>query len=123
MARCNEYLHAKFFGQIYIYVLCDTVQFPVSGGAEVGKVEEWNGECTVEGGDTGNRTAPGMGGLIVVRESFRGQENVSLLNKAGRVACSSLESAQTQPPNTAQLCGCPGSEQRQDGQDEEQFIF
>lgn len=57
------------------------------------------------------------------RKALVDWRTVSLLSGAGRVVCSSLELVQIQPPNTAQLHGCPGSEQRQDGQDEEQFIF
>lgn len=69
------------------------------GDVGVGKVEERNGECTEEGGGTGDRTV--CGGVIVVREGFGEWENMSLLSRGGRVVCSSLELAQTQPPNTA----------------------
>lgn len=49
---------------------------------------------------------------------------MSLLSRANRVVCSSLELAQSQPPNTlALLLDCPGSEQQRDFRDEEWFIF
>lgn len=69
------------------------------GDKGVGKVEEWNGACSEEGGRTGDRTV----GVIVAREGFGGWENMSLLSRAGRVAAAwSLHrhSPQTlQPPS------------------------
>lgn len=97
MARCNEYLHAKLFGQNYICTMQHTAV------SSAWKVEAQNGECAAERGGTGDRKA----GVIVVREGFGGQENVSLLSRAGRVVCSSLEFAQTQPPNTLPSCMAP----------------
>lgn len=58
-----------------------------------------------------------------VWEGYCGLQSISLLSRASRVMCSSLELVQTASDHAFQQNGSPDSEQQKDIQDREQFIF
>lgn len=133
MSHCSDYLHVKLFGQNKI-VLCDTLQFPTPpwptsvsrGGRKDGRRRQWVSEWWKE-------VELKMWQWQQVREKAAADGRImALLSRADTEVLGRHSGAQQpgdctlpQPPNTmpGRLHDSPGSEQRQNVQDEKWFLY